>query len=91
MYRTTATIVRRGSAAVLWFLAGWAGGGFFLYLAGVSLEPAPIVGFALGAFVFADPAHLFWVRRRTTLADLETLGAKRSADQPVALPAPRRP
>jgi hypothetical protein len=49
-------------AAVLWFLAGWSGGGL-LTIFGLPTIAAFVPGIVLGGLVLWDPAHWFSARR----------------------------
>ena len=52
-------------AAVLWFLAGWSGGGL-LTVFGLPTIAAFVPGIVLGGLVLWDPVGWFSVRRPTT-------------------------
>jgi hypothetical protein len=59
--------MKRVAAALIWFYAGWTGGAFIDYVAGMSgLSIGPVLGVVLGtaaAAIFAgDPRRIIWSR-----------------------------
>ena len=84
MYRTVTSRTRRIATASLWFLT---------MLSGTDVVGAPdglswihLVAAASAAFLYADPLHRIWPRRRVTLADLPRLQGDLRPAVPDAFP-----
>jgi hypothetical protein len=80
MYRTVTSRRRRIATAALWFLT---------MLSGTDVVGAPgslswihLFAAASAAFLYGDPFHRIWPRRRVTLADLPRL----QGDLPTRVP-----
>lgn len=56
---------KRDLATVLWFLAGWSGGGLLAGLMGLPAILAFVPGILLAVFVRWDPTGIFWSRSVT--------------------------
>jgi hypothetical protein len=80
VYRTVTSRRRRIATAALWFLTVLSG----TDVVGASGDLSWIHVFAAltAAFLYADPFHRVWPRRRVTIADLPRL----QGDLPVELP-----
>ena len=83
MYRTVTSRQRRIATAALWFLT---------VLSGTDVLGAPgglswihVVAGLSAAFLYADPLHRIWPRRRVTLADLPLLQGDLRAELPDAI------
>lgn len=56
---------KRNLATVLWFLAGWSGGGLLVGLFGLPSLVAFVPGILMAVLVRWDPAGLLWARPAT--------------------------
>ncbi|MEO8274187.1 MAG: hypothetical protein ABI620_08975 [Chloroflexota bacterium] len=56
---------KRNVAVVLWFLAGWEGGGLFVGIVGLPWMLGLVPAIVLAALVLWDPAGIFRPRPRT--------------------------
>jgi hypothetical protein len=56
---------KRGVATILWFVAGWMGGGLFTGLMDLPSILAFVPGIVLAVLVAWDPAHLIWAAAST--------------------------
>jgi hypothetical protein len=55
-------MTKRNVATILWFLAGWSGGGLVAGLLGLPAIAAFVPGLLIAALVRWDPSGLFWPR-----------------------------
>jgi hypothetical protein len=83
VYRTVTSRTRRIATAALWFLT---------MLSGTDVVGAPtgvswihVFAVASAAFLYADPFHRIWPRRRVTLADLPRLQGELPTSTPEGL------
>ncbi len=90
VYRTVTSRQRRIATAALWFLT---------MLSGTDVVGAPggiswihIFAAASAIFLYADPLHRIWPRRRVTLSDLTVLHAdlRHGGPEPIAEPVRTR-
>ena len=51
---------KRNLASILWFLAGWSGGGLFFGLLGLPAVLALVPGIVLAVVIRLDPAKPLW-------------------------------
>lgn len=56
---------KRNLASILWFLAGWSGGGLFVGLTGLPTVLAFVPGVALAVLVQTEAAAFLWRRSAT--------------------------
>lgn len=56
---------KRNLAGILWFLAGWQGGGLFVGIFGLPWALAFVPGVVLAALVLWDPTGRLWSRSKT--------------------------
>ena len=56
---------KRITAAVLWFLAGWALGAMVAFAIGAPSALAPVLAIGAAAFVARDPRQIIWARSGT--------------------------
>lgn len=56
---------KRNLAGILWFLAGWQGGGLFVGIFGLPTLLAFAPGIVLAVLVLWDPTGLFWGRSKS--------------------------
>jgi hypothetical protein len=56
---------KRNLASILWFLAGWSGGGLLVGLLGLPAILAFLPGIALAILIRLDPAKPLWSRSGT--------------------------
>ena len=56
---------KRNLATVLWFLAGWSLGGFFVGIMGLPSLLAFVPGVLIAGLVRWDPAGILWTRQTT--------------------------
>jgi hypothetical protein len=56
---------RRNLASVLWFLAGWSGGGLLVGLLGLPAVLAIVPGIVLAVLIRLEPAKPLWSRSGT--------------------------
>lgn len=75
---------------MLWAMAAWTTIGLVANLAGALPLIGPLAGLAGGVFVFADPMHELWTKKRVTLADLPRLTRELPSGVPDAVPDARR-
>ena len=84
MYRTVTSRQRRIATAALWFLT---------MLSGTDVVGAPsgfswvhVFAAASAVFLYSDPFHRIWPRRRVTLADLPRLQGGLPSSVPDSIP-----
>ena len=84
MYRTVTSRQRRIATAALWFLTVLSG----TDVVGASgdLSWIHVVAALSAAFLYADPFHRVWPRRRLTVADLPRLRGDLPVDLPDGVP-----
>jgi hypothetical protein len=56
-------MLKRGTALLLWFYAGWTLGALAAYLTGCSEAAGPVLGAAAAALFAGDPRRIIWTRR----------------------------
>ena len=56
---------KRNLASVLWFLAGWSGGGLLVGVMGLPAVLGFVPGIALGLWIRLDPGGFMWTRSVT--------------------------
>jgi len=64
--RIVPTMNKRNLAAILWFFAGWMAAGGVFSITGLPLNLGPLVGLAVAALIWWDPAHAIWPRQQPT-------------------------
>lgn len=84
MYRTVTSRRRRIATASLWFLTLLSGSDVVGAPAGISW--VHVFAGLSAAFLYADPFHRVWPRRRVTLADLPRLEGDLPTSVPAAMP-----
>lgn len=77
------------ATAALWVLTIWSGTDVVSFSRGLSWEV--VLGLASGLFIYADPFHRIWPRRRVMIADLPRLRRELSNEIPRGVPEPARP
>jgi hypothetical protein len=82
VYRTVTSRRRRIATAGLWLLTIWSGTDVLSWADGVSW--VHVVGLLSAAFLYADPLHRIWPRRRATIADLPRLRRELTPKEPEA-------
>jgi len=80
---------KRNLATVLWFLAGWSGGGLVVGLMGMPSILALVPGLLVGALVRWDPAGALWSRPepRRRVVPINDFAKSLERDAGQALPA----
>ena len=84
VYRTVTSRRRRIATAALWFLTLLSGSDVLGAPGGLSW--VHVFAGLTAAFLYADPFHRVWPRRRVMLADLPRLEGDLPASVPDALP-----
>lgn len=85
MYRTVTSRQRRIATAALWFLTMLSGSDVIGAPAGLSW--IHVFAALSAAFLYSDPLHRIWPRRRVTVADLPLLQGDLRTELPEATPA----